>query len=102
MQRGRRFGEQRLGALILAALVLVPLSLGAHRHDSSTPSSPSACPVCLAVKLCPAVQPAPAPVVSPPLTHFPLCAPAIAAPVSAQRTRPTSRGPPPASASVSA
>jgi hypothetical protein len=101
MQPMRGFVVQRLRVLALVALVLVPVTFSAHRHETASASTTSTCPVCLAVSHSPAVQSAAVPPLPPPRAIFAVAVPVITAPAAARPHRPTSRGPPFAVAPVS-
>jgi hypothetical protein len=50
---------QRLGALVVAAALLVPLALSAHGHGSTQLGDSGRCPVCAVTHHSPALTPAP-------------------------------------------
>ena len=94
---GLRRRAPRLGAFVLALVLLIPLSLSGHHHRADDATPKQECALCMVTSACPAVSTAAAvTLVTPPPSGFLIVsAPAVACrspyqPFKAGRAPPTS------------
>jgi hypothetical protein len=85
---------QRVGALFIIALTLVPVALSGHHHRITQSSTSDQCPICVATHHAPAASPAPLPRLAPIFHSFPLATTPVAAPAHAPRPFRNGRAPP--------
>jgi hypothetical protein len=71
MVRSQHVLVQRLLTLCVTALLVVPIVLSGHRHETGQPSSAHACALCQATHSSPAVTAPPVPLVAPSLDALP-------------------------------
>jgi hypothetical protein len=90
----RRRGFRRIGVVLIAALVLVPLFLSAHRHLFDPGTGSDSCSVCVATHHSPAVAAPPLPHLSPLLEVLVVAATDVVAVFRIDRPATTGRSPP--------
>ncbi len=82
------------GSLFITAVVLVPLFLGGHRHDTDLGATSTACGICVATYHSPAVTAPPLPQLAPTRYGLAVSSPRPDAPGPACRTFKAGRAPP--------
>ncbi len=90
----RRRIVRHAGSLFIAAVVLVPLFLGGHRHDTDLSAASTACGICLATCHSPAVTAPPLPQLAPTLYRLAVSSPRPDAPGQTYRPFKAGRAPP--------
>ena len=90
----RHHAMGRLGSLLGAALILVPLVLGGHRHRADLSGTSRACAICVATHHSPAAAAPPLPQLAPALQRLAVASPQNETPVQTYRSFKAGRAPP--------
>ena len=100
MAHFRQRAVQSAGALLVLALLLVPLALGGHRHSVNQVGAADACSICVATHHSPAAGTAPLPDAAPDLLGSLVVIPLVTVPESPPPLSHSGRGPPSSHLSV--
>src|SRR6266481_492986 len=85
---------QRIGVLCTAALLLLPLALSGHRHQTAQASASDTCALCVATHFSPATTAPPLPQLAAAVVTVTTAALTAAPPARRCHSRPSGRAPP--------